>query len=106
MHRKKVEDVRRWLVEAFDNSPTAVLSKYRVRIAIFWSSHIFMNLFQRILALTGNAGTGKTATLQVLAREMDFDILEWRNSPDDNFSWDGDIDYGLFPTQIFIPHDG
>ena len=31
MHKRKVEDVRRWLNEAFDDSSTAVLKKYRVR---------------------------------------------------------------------------
>ncbi|KAF8531511.1 Rad17 cell cycle checkpoint protein-domain-containing protein [Gautieria morchelliformis] len=76
VHKRKVEDVRHWLLEAFEGGPTGALKRYR-----------------RILALTGNAGTGKTATLQVLAREMNFEILEWRNSPDDNFAWDGNDDY-------------
>jgi len=35
---------------------------------------------QRILVLTGPAGTAKTTTLRVLAREMGFEIVEWRNS--------------------------
>jgi len=29
--------------------------------------------------MTGPAGTGKTSTIRVLAREMGFEILEWRN---------------------------
>ncbi|KAG8216677.1 Rad17-domain-containing protein [Butyriboletus roseoflavus] len=63
VHKRKVEDVRRWLLEAFEGGPSAKLRKYR-----------------RILALTGPAGTAKTSTLRVLSRELDFDILEWRNS--------------------------
>ncbi|KDR70220.1 hypothetical protein GALMADRAFT_255090 [Galerina marginata CBS 339.88] len=63
VHVRKVEDVRRWLTEAFDGGPSGKLTKYR-----------------RILALTGPAGTGKTSTIRVLAREMGFEILEWRNS--------------------------
>ncbi|KAF8154728.1 Rad17 cell cycle checkpoint protein-domain-containing protein [Crassisporium funariophilum] len=63
VHVKKVEDVRRWLAEAFDGGPSRKLLKYR-----------------RILALTGPAGTGKTSTIRVLAREMGFEILEWRNA--------------------------
>lgn len=69
VHVRKVEDVRRWLVEAFDGGPSGKLKKYR-----------------RILALTGPAGTGKTSTIRVLAREMGFDILEWRNSVGEAFS--------------------
>ncbi|KAH7887075.1 Rad17 cell cycle checkpoint protein-domain-containing protein [Phlebopus sp. FC_14] len=63
VHKRKVEDVRRWLLEAFDGGPSTKLRKYR-----------------RILALTGPAGTAKTAALRVLSREMGFEILEWRNS--------------------------
>ncbi|KAH7917450.1 P-loop containing nucleoside triphosphate hydrolase protein [Leucogyrophana mollusca] len=63
VHKRKVEDVRRWLIEAFDGGK---LRKYR-----------------RILALTGPAGTAKTTTIRVLARELGFEILEWRNSMSD-----------------------
>ncbi|KAG5734157.1 Cell cycle checkpoint protein RAD17 [Termitomyces sp. T112] len=63
VHKRKVEDVRRWLLEAFEGGPSSNLKKYR-----------------RILALTGPAGTGKTATLRVLAREIGFDIMEWKNT--------------------------
>jgi ABC-type hemin transport system ATPase subunit len=38
------------------------------------------HLCQRILAMTGPAGTGKTSTLKVLSQEMGFEILEWRNA--------------------------
>ena len=35
VHKRKVEDVRRWLLEAFEGGPSAKLRKYRVRG--FWS---------------------------------------------------------------------
>ena len=35
---------------------------------------------QRILALTGPTGSGKTATVKVLARELGFELIEWKNS--------------------------
>ncbi|KAF9788241.1 Rad17 cell cycle checkpoint protein-domain-containing protein [Thelephora terrestris] len=60
VHSKKVDDVRHWLVEALDGGR---LRKYR-----------------RILALTGPAGSGKTATIKVLARELGFELMEWKNS--------------------------
>ena len=41
---------------------------------------------QRILVLTGPAGTAKTATVRVLARELGFEILEWRNGIGDTFA--------------------
>ncbi|KAF8218236.1 Rad17 cell cycle checkpoint protein-domain-containing protein [Mycena galopus ATCC 62051] len=63
VHVKKVQDVRRWLDEALVGGPAGRLRKYR-----------------RILALTGPAGTAKTATMRVLARELDCELLEWRNA--------------------------
>ncbi|KAJ7916174.1 Rad17 cell cycle checkpoint protein-domain-containing protein [Mycena leptocephala] len=73
VHVKKVQDVRRWLDEAFVGGPSGKLRKYR-----------------RILALTGPAGTAKTATMRVLARELDCEILEWRNAMEESFSSLGD----------------
>jgi len=40
---------------------------------------------QRILALTGPAGSGKTATVKVLAKELGFELIEWRNSVADPY---------------------
>ncbi|KAF9043051.1 Rad17 cell cycle checkpoint protein-domain-containing protein [Panaeolus papilionaceus] len=63
VHVRKVADVRAWLQEAFEGGPSGQLRKYR-----------------RILALTGPSGTGKTSTVRILAKELGFEILEWRNS--------------------------
>lgn len=56
VHKKKVADVRQWLEDV-------LLGRLR----------------QRLLVLKGAAGTGKTSTLRLLAKDMDLDILEWRN---------------------------
>jgi cell cycle checkpoint protein len=56
VHKRKVADVRGWLEDVTGG---------RMR--------------QRLLVLKGNAGTGKTTTLQLLANAMDCDVLEWRN---------------------------
>lgn len=56
VHKKKVADVRAWLEDVIQG---------RMR--------------QRLLVLKGAAGTGKTTTIQLLAKAMDCDILEWRN---------------------------
>lgn len=56
VHKKKVADVRAWLDHVLSG---------RMR--------------QRLLILKGSAGTGKTTTVQLLAKDMGFEILEWRN---------------------------
>ncbi|KAH8759076.1 Rad17 cell cycle checkpoint protein-domain-containing protein [Diaporthe sp. PMI_573] len=56
VHKKKVADVRKWLDDVLSG---------RMR--------------QRLLVLKGSAGTGKTTTLQLLAKELRLEILEWRN---------------------------
>ncbi|KAG9244598.1 Rad17 cell cycle checkpoint protein-domain-containing protein [Calycina marina] len=56
VHKKKVAYVRTWLEDVIEG---------RRR--------------QRLLVLKGAAGTGKTTTIQLLAKAMDCDILEWRN---------------------------
>ncbi|RDX46443.1 Rad17-domain-containing protein [Lentinus brumalis] len=69
VHKRKVQDVRQWLVEAFEGGPSGKLKKYR-----------------RILVLTGPAGTAKTATIRILSAELGCEVLEWRNATDDQFS--------------------
>jgi cell cycle checkpoint protein len=56
VHKKKVADVRKWLHDVVGG---------RMR--------------QRLLVLKGAAGTAKTTTVQLLAKEMGREILEWRN---------------------------
>ncbi|RYP54673.1 hypothetical protein DL768_000609 [Monosporascus sp. mg162] len=56
VHSRKVADVRRWLEGVMAG---------RMR--------------QRLLILKGAAGTGKTTTLRLLAKDMECELLEWRN---------------------------
>ena len=56
VHKRKVADVQRWLEEVLAG---------RIR--------------QRLLVLKGAAGSGKTTTLRLLARDLGCDVLEWRN---------------------------
>jgi cell cycle checkpoint protein len=56
VHPRKVADVRNWLEDVLAS---------RTR--------------QRLLILKGAAGTGKTTTVQLLAKDMNCETLEWRN---------------------------
>ncbi|KAK0613049.1 Rad17 cell cycle checkpoint protein-domain-containing protein [Bombardia bombarda] len=56
VHKRKVADVRRWLEDVMGG---------RMR--------------QRLLVLKGAAGSGKTTTVQLLAKDMRCEVLEWRN---------------------------
>jgi cell cycle checkpoint protein len=56
VHKKKVADMRTWLTDVFDQ---------RGR--------------KRLLLLKGPAGSGKTATVSLLAKELGIDMHEWRN---------------------------
>ncbi|KAI0125808.1 Rad17 cell cycle checkpoint protein-domain-containing protein [Xylariales sp. AK1849] len=56
VHKKKVADVRRWLEDVMAG-----------------------RLRQRLLILKGAAGTAKTTTVRLLAKDMRCELLEWRN---------------------------
>ncbi|XP_057299668.1 cell cycle checkpoint protein RAD17-like isoform X2 [Hydractinia symbiolongicarpus] len=59
VHKKKVEEVKQWLHKHFKNI------RRQEEIGI--------------LLLTGQAGTGKTAVVQVLAKYLNYEIKEWIN---------------------------
>lgn len=42
-----------------------------------------LTTLKRVLALTGPAGAGKTATLRLLAAELNIELVEWQNGMDD-----------------------
>lgn len=54
---------------------------------------------QRLLVLRGSAGTGKTATINVLSNELGFEVLEWKNPsyavPGDAYRAEGAFSTGL-----------
>jgi cell cycle checkpoint protein len=54
---------------------------------------------KRILVLTGPAGAGKTATINVLAKEMGVEILEWRN-PSSSPGGEDDGEGGAFAAGL------
>nr|CAD7395858.1 unnamed protein product [Timema cristinae] len=57
VHSKKVDELSAWMLSAVNNHSE----------------------FPMVLLITGPAGCGKTITLQVLAKNMDFNVREWIN---------------------------
>lgn len=41
---------------------------------------------QRVLVLTGPAGTAKSSTIRVLSQELKFEIIEWKSSTSESFT--------------------
>ncbi|KAK1600173.1 Rad17 cell cycle checkpoint protein [Colletotrichum navitas] len=56
VHKRKVADVRKWLEDVVGG-----------------------RLRQRLLLLKGAAGSGKTTAMRLLAKDMGYELLEWRN---------------------------
>ncbi|XP_046544815.1 cell cycle checkpoint protein RAD17-like [Haliotis rubra] len=64
VHKKKVDDVETWLQDRTMSTPKHV---------------IVPRMEPPILLLTGPAGVGKTATVQVLCKELGLEVQEWTN---------------------------
>lgn len=72
VNKTKVDQVRGWLEAVLDGR-----------------SH------QRLLILKGPAGSGKTATIQCLSKELKYEILEWKN-PSGASSGENGLEYSSF----------
>lgn len=71
IHPKKIEELEEWIEESgeYENS---------------------------ILLLTGPAGSGKTTTIKLIAKNMGFDVIEWITPMDVEWSELGDSENGTF----------
>ncbi|KAL1590776.1 hypothetical protein WHR41_00798 [Cladosporium halotolerans] len=67
VHKRKVADVRNWLNAAYSGKR------------------------QRILLLKGAAGTAKTTTIELLAKDMDVEITEWKNPAGNDLTSEGSM---------------
>ncbi|KFY33734.1 hypothetical protein V494_07368 [Pseudogymnoascus sp. VKM F-4513 (FW-928)] len=78
---KKEEDSRPWAdrFAPMDLEELAVHKKKVSDVGTWLDAVIGGKLRQRLLILKGAAGTGKTTTVQLLAKSMGAEILEWRN---------------------------
>ena len=75
--RQNIDDVRHWFIGALYGGN---LHKYRMSPTARSRQSPWLMVVQCILPLTGPAGSGRTATVKVLARELAFDLIEGKNS--------------------------
>ncbi|KAG0637954.1 Rad17 cell cycle checkpoint protein-domain-containing protein [Tuber brumale] len=77
----QIVDPRPW-PERFapQSSNSLAVNQRKVAEVRSWFEHVFDGFSkQRLLVLKGSAGSGKTAVLEVLSKEMGFEVLEWKN---------------------------
>jgi len=86
--RPQMEDKRPWTEQygPVDLSELAVHRKKLSDVRALLEEAVSVRARPRIIVLKGAAGTGKTATVQLLAKDMGLGIKEWRNP--------GSIDFG------------
>ncbi|KAE9402184.1 hypothetical protein BT96DRAFT_1017761 [Gymnopus androsaceus JB14] len=68
VHVRKIENVPTWLQEALNGGPSGKLRKYR-----------------RLLGFDGTSSC-KSATIRVLSKELNFEVLEWSSSTGSTFT--------------------
>lgn len=71
VHKRKVGDVRQWLEMTLNGQR------------------------QRVLVLKGAAGTGKTTTIQLLAKDLGLEVTEWKNPAAGDFTAAGSVSAAL-----------
>ena len=71
VHKRKVGDVRNWLEAAYNGKR------------------------QKVLILKGAAGTAKTTTVELLAKDMGFQITEWKNPAGSDLTSEGSMSSSL-----------
>jgi cell cycle checkpoint protein len=71
VHKRKVGDVRNWLEAAYNGKR------------------------QKVLLLKGSAGTAKTTTIELLAKDMGVQITEWKNPAGSDLTSEGSMSASL-----------
>ncbi|XP_048451136.1 cell cycle checkpoint protein RAD17 isoform X4 [Rhincodon typus] len=101
VHKKKIEEVESWLkahtIERFPHQKTGCSLKLLTVTSSFCDNMLDKGV--SILLLTGAAGTGKTATIQVLVKELGIHLLEWTNPLSENQFKSHDEFKGCFNTE-------
>lgn len=86
------DDKRPW-VEQFAPQSTEELAVHKRKVGDVkqWLGDAFRGRRRRVLVLKGAAGTGKTATVQLLAKELGVEVLEWKNPAGNEYATEGSL---------------
>ena len=92
VHPKKVEQVKSWLLNAFEHN--------------YNNRHVLDKICNNIVLLSGPPGCGKTATVIALSKELNFYIQEWSN-PTSSREYKKSDDDNIFEcdNQNYVPKD-
>jgi len=90
------EDKRPW-TDQFTPKDTTELAVHHKKIADVkqWLQMAISGQRNRVLVLKGAAGTGKTITMRLLAKELGLQLLEWRNPGGLDLTAEGSVSSAL-----------
>ncbi|BEJ12354.1 hypothetical protein CspHIS471_0208140 [Cutaneotrichosporon sp. HIS471] len=97
--KARVESVRDWLYQAIHGIPEAAALKGDRPSQMLRDR---VRKYRRILLVTGPAGIGKTTTVQLLARSLGVDLVEWTDSVDERGLGGYDVESGLNKLTSFL----
>ncbi|KAE9384363.1 hypothetical protein BT96DRAFT_1008154 [Gymnopus androsaceus JB14] len=86
VHVRKIENVPTWLQEALNGGPSGKLRKYRVPCFTRLTLSDILTLHIEAFGFDGISRHAKSATIRVLSKELNFEVLEWSSSTGSTFT--------------------
>lgn len=88
----KNEDKRPW-TDQFAPTDLSELAVHKRKVADVqeWLEMAYRGRRQKVLVLKGAAGVGKTTTVQLLAKDLGIDLLEWKDSTASDYTTEGSV---------------
>jgi cell cycle checkpoint protein len=100
------EDKRPWVVQfGPSNLDELAVHKRKVGDVRNWLNFAYNGKRQRVLVLKGAAGTAKTTTVELLAKDMGVQVTEWKNPAGSDLSSEGSMS-ASFQFEDFVGRAG
>jgi len=100
------EDKRPWVVQfAPSNLDELAVHKRKVGDVKNWLNFAYSGKRQRVLVLKGAAGTAKTTTVELLAKDMGIQVTEWKNPAGSDLTSEGSMS-ASFQFEDFVGRAG